>query len=70
MPANQRYSTRLHSRRQLGRAWEHLTEVSTVLDEVGSRYIKVLPQIAVGCLKCNEMVNMLKVLIEDMRTNI
>ena len=68
--ANQKYSTRVHSRRQLGRAKDHLTEVSRVLNEVGCRYADALPQIGDGCLKCNEMVSMLDALIEDIRTNI
>ena len=68
--ANQKYSTRVHSRRQLGRANEHLTEVSKVLNEVGQRYADALPQIANGCIKSNQMVDMLSTLIEDMRTNI
>jgi len=68
--ANQKYSTRVHSRRQLGRATEHLQEAFKVLQEVGSRYHEALPQIAEGCLKCNDMLDLLKTLIEDMRTNI
>lgn len=70
MPANQKYSTRIHSRRQLGRAREHLEEVSKVLDEVACRYANALPQITDGCGKCNEMIIMLQALIEDMRINI
>jgi len=70
MPEHQRYSIRVHSRRQLGRSIEHLQEASKVLKEVGSRYADALPQIGDGCLKCIEMVEMLQTLIEDIRTNI
>jgi len=70
MPANQKYSTRIHSRRQLGRAREHIAEVDKVLNEVGNRYADALPQIADGCLSIIDMLKMADALIEDMRTNI
>ena len=68
--ANQKYSTRVHSRRQLGRAKEHLTEVSKVMKEVGCRYADALPMVADACIQVNAMVDLLQTLIEDMRTNI
>ena len=70
MPANQKYSTRIHSRRQLGRAMEHIEEASKVLKEVGGRYSEALPQISQGCMNCIEMLDMVQSLIEDLRTNI
>lgn len=70
MPANQKYSIRIHSRRQLGRAREHIAEVDKVLNEVGNRYADALPQIADGCLSIIDMLKMADALIEDMRTNI
>ena len=68
--ANQKYSTRVHSRRQLGRVNEHLKEVEKVINEVGCRYNEALPQISEACVQIIALVNMLKTLIEDMRTNI
>ena len=68
--ANQKYSIRIHSRRQLGRVGEHLTEAKKVLGEVGCRYADALPQIADASLKCTDMLTLLQTLIEDMRTNI
>lgn len=70
MPANQKYSTRVHSRRQLSRSIEHLMEAKNVLSEVGGRYIDALPQIADGCTKCLDMLTLVEALIEDMRVNI
>jgi len=70
MPANQKYSTRIHSRRQLGRSIEHLMEASKVLSEVGQRYSEALPIISNGCIHIVDLLGMVEVLIEDMRTNI
>lgn len=70
MPANQKYSTRVHSRRQLGRACEHIREATKVLREVGERYSEALPLISQGCSENLNMLGMIESLIEDMRTNI
>lgn len=70
MPANQKYSTRVHSRRQLSRSIEHLMEASNVLSEVGQRYNEALPLISGCCADCIGLLKMLEALIEDMRTNI
>lgn len=70
MPANQRYSTRIHSKRQLGRAREHIAEASKVLSEVGKRYADALPLIGDASIKVNDMLLMADALIEDMRQNI
>ena len=70
MPANQKYSMRIHSRRQLGRACEHIQEATKVLTEVGQRYAEALPLIARGCIHVNDALAMAEALIEDLRTNI
>lgn len=70
MGTHQKYSTRLHSKRQLGRAREHLAEVSKALSEVGNRYADALPLIADASVKVNDMLSMADALIEDMRKNI
>jgi len=70
MPANQKYSMRIHSRRQLGRAREHIQEADKVLNEVGCRYVDALPLISGGCIEIITMLKMVDALIEDMRTNI
>jgi len=70
MGANQKYSTRIHSRRQLGRAREHIVEAEKVLREVGERYAEALPLISKGCIENINMLGMIEELIEDMRTNI
>lgn len=70
MPANQTYSTRIHSRRQLGRANEHLREAAQVLNEVGCRYADALPLIGDASIKVIDMLKMAEALIEDMRINI
>ena len=68
--ANQKYSTRVHSRRQLSRSIEHLMEASKVLNEVGERYVDALPLISGGCIEVITMLKMVQALIEDMRVNI
>lgn len=70
MPANQTYSTRIHSRRQLGRAMEHIGEANKVLFEVGQRYSEALPLISRGCVDTVAMLSMVAALVEDLRTNI
>lgn len=68
--ANQKYSTRVHSRRQLDRAREHIEAAEKVLKEVSYRYADALPDMADGLLKGSEMLLMLQALVEDIRTNI
>ncbi len=70
MGANQKYSTRVHSRRQLGRACEHIQEATKVLREVGERYADALPTISQGCAETISLLGMIGSLVEDMRTNI
>jgi len=70
MPANQKYSTRVHSRRQLGRATEHIQATSKVLSEIGSRYQDALPRVSMACEQMVEMISMIETMIDDIRGNI
>ena len=70
MPANQKYSTRVHSRRQLTRASDHVKAASLVLCEMKQRYSEALPIVAEGSLHLVEMLTMCEDMINDLRDNI
>jgi len=70
MPANQKYSARIHSRRQLGRASEHIQATSKVLSEVGLRYKEALPGVSLACSQMFEMLSMVDSMINDIKENI
>jgi hypothetical protein len=70
MPANQKYSTRVHSRRQLGRASEHNQATLKVLSEIGLRYAEALPRVSEACKQMNDMLQMIETMINDIRENI
>jgi len=69
MPANQKYSMRVHSRRQLGRASEHIQAVLTVLCDVGPRYEEALPRVSMACKELNDMMIMADSMITDIKDN-
>ena len=69
MPANQKYSMRVHSRRQLGRASEHVKEASKVLCEIVPRYFEGLPRVSMACKELNDMMIMADSMITDIKDN-
>lgn len=70
MPANQKYSTRVHARRQLGRASEHIQATSKVLCEIKPKYEQALPRVSSACEQMIDMLSMVENMIEDIRDNI
>ena len=70
MPANQKYSQRIHSRRQLGRANEHVRAASLVLCEMTPRYKEALPVVSEACSTLIEMLSIAENMISDIRDNI
>jgi len=70
MPTNQKYSTRIHSRRQLSRANDHIKAASKVLCEIMPRYEKVLPRVSLACEQMIDMLAMVENMIDDIRSNI
>jgi len=70
MPTNQKYSARIHSRRQLVRASEHVRDTSMILCDIGSRYETVLPTVSQACEQLNDMLVMCDALIHDIREGI
>jgi len=70
MPTNQKYSTRVHSKRQLTRASDNLRAASLVLCEMASRYEEALPVVAAGCRELVEMISMCENMVRDIRENI
>ena len=70
MPTHQKYSTRIHSKRQLGRANEHIQAASKVLCEISPRYVEALPRVSSACNQMIDMLNMVKTMIDDIRNNI
>jgi len=67
MGANQKYSGRIHTKRQLGRAVEHIKATAQVLFEVQERYEKAVPLISEGCERMLEMIVMLEALLEEIK---
>lgn len=70
MPTNQKYSTRVHSRRQLTRASDNVRAASLVLCEMKQRYLEALPLVSEGCSQLIEMLSMAENMIRDIRENI
>jgi len=70
MRANQKYSTRVHSKRQLGRANEHIGAASKVLCEIKPRYEDALPRVSLACEQMIDMLAMVESMITDIRENI
>lgn len=70
MAEHQKYSTRVHSRRQLDRAGEHLQAASKVLLEIQPRYELALPRVSAACVEMIQMLTMIENMVEDIRNNI
>jgi len=70
MPTNQKYSTRVHSRRQLTRVSDNLRSSSLVLCELAPLYEAALPQVAAGCRQIVQMISMCENMVRDIRENI
>jgi len=70
MTTNQRYSTRVHSKRQLTRASDNIRAASLILCEMTPRYKDVLPKVAEACSTLIEMLSMSEEMIRDIRDNI
>jgi len=70
MPTNQKYSTRIHSRRQLTRASDSVKAASLVLCEMIPRYNEALPQVSEACRQLIDMLSMAENMIRDIRENI
>lgn len=70
MPANQKYSTRVHTRRQLGRAADHIQSAGKVLFEIKPKYETALPRVSLACEQMIAMLSMVENMITDIRDNI
>lgn len=70
MPTNQKYSTRVHSKRQLTRACDHVRNASLVLCELTPRYKDASPQVSEACSTLIEVLSMCENMITDIRDNI
>ena len=70
MPANQKYSTRIHTKRQLGRAIEHVQAIAIVLSEVNERYIEASPKVSEACKHLFEMMSITESMLKDMKDSL
>jgi len=70
MPTNQKYSQRVHSRRQLTRASDNIRAASLVLCEMTPRYKEALPVVSEACSTLVEMLSIAENMIRDIRDNI
>ena len=70
MPTNQKYSMRVHSRRQLTRASDNIRAASLVLCEISPRYKEALPQVSAACTQLVDMLSISENMIRDIRDNI
>jgi len=70
MEANQKYSGRVHTKRQIGRAVEHVQATALVLAEVGSRYQEALPAVSKACENMLSMTSLLEVMLDRMKEGI
>ena len=70
MPANQKYSGRIHTKRQLGRAVEHIQATAIVLSEVGPRYQDASPVVSNACKSMLVMTVMIENMLLEIRDNL
>jgi len=70
MSTNQKYSQRIHSKRQLHLVREKLDSASFLMADVGSRYSDAMPEVSDACARIVEIINMVEVMVEDIRTHI
>ena len=70
MSTNQKYSVRIHTRRQLVSTVTHLQNASKSLAQIGTRYENALPRVSLACDEMIKMLSMVEALVEDIRENI
>jgi len=70
MSTNQKYSARIHSRRQLVSIETHLKSCSILLADVGVRYTEAIPIVSSACHEMIMMINMMEAMVNDVRDNI
>jgi len=70
MSTNQKYSQRIHSKRQLVLVRDKLDSASFLMADVGSRYSDALPEVSEACATIVSMMNMIEVMVEDIRNHI
>ena len=70
MPANQKYSGRIHTKRQLGRAIEHIEAVALVLSEVQERYTEASPKVSEACRQLFQMMSITESMLKDMKDSL
>jgi len=70
MGANQKYSGRIHSKRQLGRAVEHVQATAIVLSEIQERYMEASPTVSEGCRHMLAIMSIIENMIGDLKDNL
>lgn len=70
MPTNQKYSARIHSRRQLLSINTHIASSINQLTDIGDRYIEALPKVKLACDEMIKMLIMVEAMVIDIRENI
>ncbi|GAH01791.1 unnamed protein product [marine sediment metagenome] len=70
MGTNQKYSARIHSRRQLHSIHTHLMSCTNQLADVGVRYGEAAPTVTFACREMIGMLNMVATMVTDVRKNI
>jgi len=70
MPTNQKYSARIHTRRQLASINLHLTSCYKQLTDIGFRYNAVLPKVSEACVEMMKLIEMFKDMANKIRDNI
>ena len=70
MGANQKYSGRIHTKRQLGRAVEHIQATALVLAEIQQRYIDASPVVSEACRHMIGMMSLTENMLEDIKDSL
>ena len=70
MSTNQKYSARIHSRRQLASVDTYVSSCVKQLNSIGERYTEALPQVSEACLNMISMLELIKAVIIKVRESI
>ena len=70
MSTNQKYSARIHSRRQLTSIDNHLKACLGMLNNLGIAYQEALPQVSEACINMITMIDLVKGMAAKVRENL
>lgn len=70
MSTNQKYSGRIHARRQLVSIDNHLTSAIKLLTDIGEVYLGAEPKISMACVELIKVLGLCTPMVTKIRDNI